>query len=84
MITKIPPPTPAEKQMKAIMYNFGRKVRRMRRDRGQTLLQMATQLGISFNHLSDIEHGKRNLTLPTIFDLCGTLGIKCAVVFSLE
>ena len=41
------------------MTPFGAKLRAMRRDRGITLAQMATEIGVSPAYLSALEHGRR-------------------------
>ncbi len=41
------------------MTPFGKHLRRLRADRGMTLKEMATAVGVSSAYLSALEHGKR-------------------------
>ena len=41
------------------MTPFGEKIRKLRADRGITLKQMSTAIGVSSAYLSALEHGKR-------------------------
>jgi transcriptional regulator with XRE-family HTH domain len=41
------------------MTPFGEKMRKLRADRGITLKQMSTAIGVSSAYLSALEHGKR-------------------------
>jgi transcriptional regulator with XRE-family HTH domain len=41
------------------MTPFGAKLRELRADRGLTLLEMASAIGVSSAYLSALEHGKR-------------------------
>ena len=41
------------------MTPFGRHLRRLRADRGMTLKEMASAVGVSSAYLSALEHGKR-------------------------
>ncbi|HXP97439.1 MAG TPA: helix-turn-helix transcriptional regulator [Telmatospirillum sp.] len=46
------------------MTPFGRKIRELRRQRGLSLKQMATDLHISAAYLSALEHGRRGRPSP--------------------
>lgn len=48
---------------------LGNKVRRLRRERNLTQLEMAKGVGISASYLNLIEHNQRPLTLPLLFKL---------------
>jgi transcriptional regulator with XRE-family HTH domain len=41
------------------MTPFGEKMRKLRADRGTTLKQMSSAIGVSSTYLSALEHGKR-------------------------
>lgn len=45
---------------------LGQKLRRLRRDRGASQVDVARQLGISPSYLNLIEHNQRQLTLPLL------------------
>lgn len=53
---------------------IGKRIMRLRKEKGYTQEQLSEQMGISKNHLSGIECGKYNLTLEMIFRLCNVLG----------
>ncbi len=42
---------------------LGRRIRARRQSKGWTQVEMAVHLGISRNHLSDLERGKREIGL---------------------
>lgn len=49
----------------------GSAVKHIREARGQSLRQLAAQLGVSAQFLSDIEHGRRKLTRRLVDKLLG-------------
>ncbi|OLP55806.1 transcriptional regulator [Rhizobium rhizosphaerae] len=51
--------------------NFGR----LRREKGLTQEQVADLSGLSQQYLSDLERGKRNPTVVTLFELAQALGV---------
>ena len=53
----------------------GRNVRRFRLDRGLTQEQFATLSGFGQNYLSDLERGRRNPTVVTLWELAQPLGV---------
>ena len=54
--------------------NFGR----LRREKGLTQEQVEAQTGFSQQYLSDLERGKRNPTVVTLFELAQDLGVNPA------
>ncbi len=46
----------------------------IRESDGQSLAQFAQRLGISRSHLSDIEHGRRSVSLQRASEFAATLG----------
>ena len=46
------------------MTPFGEKMRKLRADRGITLKQMSTAIGVSSAYLSALEHGRRGAPSP--------------------
>ncbi len=46
-----------------IRARFGRKVRKLRLQRGWTQVDMAEKLGLDRSYLADVERGKRNISL---------------------
>jgi transcriptional regulator with XRE-family HTH domain len=54
----------------------GRNFARLRRAKGFTQESFAVLSGTSQQYVSDLEHGKRNPTVVTLFHLASTLGVK--------
>lgn len=53
----------------------GRNVKRFRLDRGLTQEQFAALSGFGQNYLSDLERGRRNPTVVTLWELAQSLGV---------
>ena len=49
-----------------ITVRFGLRVRMLRKQKGWTQVQMADALGIDRSYISDVERGKKNVSLPTM------------------
>lgn len=54
----------------------GENVRRNRTRKGLTQEQFAEKSGFSQQYLSDLERGRRNPTIVTIYELAAALGIS--------
>lgn len=54
----------------------GRNVRRIRLSKGLTQEQFADSSGFSQQYLSDLERGRRNPTVVTLFELAQALGVE--------
>lgn len=54
----------------------GRNVRRIRLSKGLTQEQFADRSGFSQQYLSDLERGRRNPTVVTLFELAQALGVE--------
>lgn len=50
-------------------------IRRIRKDKGITLKEMAEKTGVSLNYLSQIERGKTNPSIGTIKKITNVLGV---------
>jgi transcriptional regulator with XRE-family HTH domain len=59
-----------------IALRFGQKVRKLRQKRGLSQVEMAHRFGIDRGHISDLEHGKKNVCLPTLEVLSNGFGIS--------
>lgn len=59
---------------------LGRKIRRLRQDRGLTQAQMAAELGISASYLNLIEHDERPVTVPILIKLGQKYGVELAAL----
>lgn len=60
--------------MKLNKKEIGKRIARMRDDCNLTQEQLSERIGYSKNHLSGIECGKYNVTMPFLFKLCSELG----------
>jgi len=54
----------------------GRNVRRIRDRKGLTQEQFADLSGYSQQYISDLERGKRNPTIITVYELATALGVS--------
>jgi DNA-binding XRE family transcriptional regulator len=57
---------------------FGTRMRELRKERQWTQLYMATHLGIDRSHLSDVERGRKSMTLSLIEVVALGFGISVA------
>lgn len=58
----------------------GRRVRQMRQERGLSLSALARAAGIGKGSLSELESGRRNPTLDTLYAVAGPLGVPLAAL----
>ena len=49
-----------------VTVRFGRRLRKLRKEKRWTQVQMADALGIDRSSISDMENGKKNVCLPTM------------------
>jgi transcriptional regulator with XRE-family HTH domain len=49
---------------------------RIRKERGLTQEELAERCGLSQQYLSDLERGKRNPTIVTIYEIAQALGVS--------
>ena len=54
----------------------GRNFARLRREKGLTQEQVAELSGLSQQYLSDLERGRRNPTIITLYELALALGVS--------
>jgi len=54
----------------------GRNFARLRREKGLTQEQVEERSGFSQQYLSDLERGRRNPTVVTLFELAQALGVS--------
>jgi transcriptional regulator with XRE-family HTH domain len=48
-----------------ITVRFGLRLRKLRKEKGWTQVEMADALGVDRSYISDIERGKKNVCLPS-------------------
>ena len=49
-----------------IRIRFGRRLQKLRRQRGWTQVQMADRFGLDRSYLADVERGKRNISIVNL------------------
>jgi transcriptional regulator with XRE-family HTH domain len=54
----------------------GRNFARLRKEKGFTQERFAEQSGFTQQYVSDLERGRRNPTVVTLFQLASTLGVS--------
>jgi transcriptional regulator with XRE-family HTH domain len=64
-----------------LLRDVGARVAELRRAKGLTQSELATQLGSSDKHLQRVEAGQENLTLRTLSGLAQALGVQVAALF---
>jgi transcriptional regulator with XRE-family HTH domain len=78
ILTCMPPkrkPSPPESSPEAINENLGRRVKKLRSDRGWSLEDLANTSGVSRSMLSEIEREKANPTLTVTFRIARAFGL---------
>lgn len=65
-----------------ITVRFGLRLRKLRKERGWTQIQMADALGIDRSYISDMEQGKKNVCLPTMEVIAIGFGITISKLTS--
>ena len=58
-----------------LCLNIGLKIKFFRQQRHMTQANFAEKLDMDVRYLSDIERGKKNITLKTIYKISSVLGI---------
>ncbi|WP_449277707.1 helix-turn-helix domain-containing protein [Leucobacter sp. GX24907] len=61
-------------------YSLGARVRAFRAEHGFSLSELARLAGIGKGTLSEIESGKRNPTVETLYALCTPLGVPLSAI----
>ena len=68
--------------MSAIQTQFGRRVRKLRTDRGLSQEGLASTSGLHRTYIGGIERGERNVSLRNIDAIAHGLGIAIAEIFA--
>lgn len=61
---------------------FGQNIKQIRKQRNLTQKQLADQIEISRSYLSDIENGRKNLSIKTVKKLANSLGLSVTDLFN--
>lgn len=64
------------------MAAIGRMIATMRQARSMTQQQFAQTIGLTQDRVSEIENGKVNITLATLFKICDALNCYCDMNFT--
>jgi transcriptional regulator with XRE-family HTH domain len=67
-----------------VIKAFGTRIRELRKERGYTMEQLAGMAGIDYRQLSNIEHGRVNVTISTIFVLAKAFGLSISELTHLD
>ncbi|HZN94564.1 MAG TPA: helix-turn-helix domain-containing protein, partial [Myxococcales bacterium] len=61
-----------------LLEALGERVRALRRERGQTLRELAHRAGLSERFLSELESGRANISVLNLEAVAGALGVQAA------
>ena len=61
---------------------FGQNLKRIRKRMNMTQEELATKMEISQSYLSDIENGRKNLSIKTVKKLADSLGLSVNDLFN--
>jgi transcriptional regulator with XRE-family HTH domain len=69
-------------QTPVFLAEIGRRIGRLRRERGLTLTELAHRAGVGKATLSGLEAGTRNPTIETLYAIVGQLEVPMAAILS--
>lgn len=69
------------KHTMSLQENLGRTIVRLRREKGFSQESFANEAGIDRRYMSDIENGKRNISIDILERICNKLGMKMSELF---
>jgi transcriptional regulator with XRE-family HTH domain len=65
----------------SVLEHFGRRLRQFRTQQGLTQEGLAKKVGIHPNYISDVENGRRNISLRLVAKLSVGLGVAIKEFF---
>ena len=65
----------------SLQEDLGRTIIRLRKEKGYSQEAFANEAGIDRRYMSDIEKGKRNISIDILDRVCNKLGIKISEFF---
>ena len=65
----------------SLQVDLGRTIVRLRKEKGYSQEAFANEAGIDRRYMSDIENGKRNISIDILERVCNKLGIKISEFF---
>lgn len=63
------------------LKTLGRRIAELRREKGLTQEALAEAMGVSRNHIADIELGVRNTGVWSLLLICKALGLPAVALF---
>lgn len=66
-----------------VKRQFGANLRRLRKQKGFSQEELALEADLDLTSINEIEMGRRNPTLKTIYRIAHALGLKTKDIFSL-
>jgi len=71
-------------ERRPLLEALGERVRALRRERGQTLRELAHRAGLSERFLSELESGRANISVLNLEAVAGALGVQAASLLAEE
>lgn len=65
----------------SLQEDLGKTIIRLRKEKGYSQEAFANEAGIDRRYMSDIENGKRNISIDILDRVCNKLGIKISDFF---
>lgn len=65
----------------SLQEDLGKTIIRLRKEKGYSQEAFANEAGIDRRYMSDIENGKRNISIDILERVCNKLGIKISEFF---
>lgn len=66
---------------KMLLKRVGKSIRVIRKSKKLKQEDLAELCGVNQNYISDIENGKRNITMIKLFDIAEALNVDVEVIF---
>lgn len=70
-----------KQEQQAAKKKFGKTVQKIRNEKGMSLLDVSYNCSLLDGKISEIEHGKHNITLSTILELAKGLEVHPSELF---
>ena len=65
-----------------LLVRLGDRIRKLRKQRGWTQVEMAERVGIDWSFLADVERGKRNVSILNLDLMAKGLKVSLSQLFS--
>lgn len=65
----------------SLQEDLGKTIIRLRKEKGYSQEAFANEAGIDRRYMSDIENGKRNISIDILDRVCNKLGVKISEFF---